>query len=304
MSYTIECVLPCANHLGEGPVWDGDAGLLYWLDCTGRRVGKPTVWRLDPRTGATRNWSLPIDIGAMALRSEGGAVLAGCDGFYLFDFDSGDLEPVHKVVTHGGRVRLNDGKCDRRGRFFAGGMGDQEELAVCSLYRLDADLSITEVDHGIICSNGPCWSPDDRTFYFADSFKEELYRYDFDIASGTLSNKRLFASTREDAGLADGSTVDAEGCVWNAQVISGDLIRYTPDGKVERRIGMPVRNITSVMFGGDGLDEIYVTSMSRVKHPSTHEHFAVESRPQFAAGALFRIKGLGIRGLPESKFAG
>lgn len=304
MAYTIECVLQCANHLGEGPVWDPDHGLLYWLDCTGRRVGKPTVWRLDPRSGATRHWSLPIDIGAMALRQRGGAVLAGSDGFYLFDFQSGGLELVQRIDTHGGRVRLNDGKCDRRGRFFAGGMDDEEELAVCSLYRLDPDMRVTEVDRGIICSNGPCWSPDDRSFYFADSFKETLYRYDFDIDSGSLSNKRLFASTGDDEGLADGSTVDAEGCVWNAQVISGDLIRYTPDGEVERRIGMPVRNITSVMFGGDGLDEIYVTSMGRVTHPKTHEHFAVESRPQFAAGSLFRIRGLGIRGLPEPKFAG
>jgi sugar lactone lactonase YvrE len=92
--------------------------------------------------------------------------------------------------------------------------------------------------------------------------------------------------------------------VWYAQVISGDLIRFTPDGAVERRIGMPVRNITSVMFGGDQLDEIYVTSMGRVSHPKTHDHFAVEAKPQFSAGALFRIKGLGIRGLVEPKFAG
>lgn len=304
MGYTIECVLDCANHLGEGPVWDPDDGLLYWLDCTGQRVGKPTIWRLDPRTGATRNWRLSIDIGAMALRRRGGAVLAASDGFYLFDFERAVLTPVRHIDTHEGRVRLNDGKCDRRGRFFAGGMDDQEELAVCSLYRLDPDLRVTEVDTGIICSNGPCWSPDDATFYFADSFKEELYRYDYDIESGRLSNKRTFASTRGDAGLADGSTVDAEGCVWNAQVISGDLVRYTPDGQVERRIGMPVRNITSVMFGGEALDEIYVTSMGRVSHPKTHEHFAVENRPQFSAGALFRIKGLGIRGLPEPKFAG
>ncbi|MEJ8815273.1 SMP-30/gluconolactonase/LRE family protein [Variovorax ureilyticus] len=304
MAYTIDCVMQCANHLGEGPVWDADHGLLYWLDCTGQRVGKPTVWRFDPRTGATRNWSLQLDVGAMALRTRGGAVLAASDGFYFLDLESGEIQPVKRIDTHGGRVRLNDGKCDRRGRFFAGGMDDEEELAVCSLYRLDPDLNVVEVDRGIICSNGPCWSPDDRTFYFADSFKQELYRYDYDIESGSLSNKQPFASTSADTGLADGSTVDAEGCIWNAQVISGDLVRYTPDGKVERRIGMPVRNVTSVMFGGDDLDEIYVTSMGRVTHPKTHEHFAAESKPQFGAGALFRIKGLGIRGLPEPKFAG
>ena len=114
----------------------------------------------------------------------------------------------------------------------------------------------------------------------------------------------MFASFADDAGVADGSTVDEEGCLWNAQLISGDLVRYAPDGTVERRIGMPVRNITSVMFGGDKLDEIYVTSMARVKHPAVHDLFAKEVRPQFLAGSLFRITGLGIRGVPEPRFAG
>lgn len=303
-AYTIECLLDCGNHLGEGPVWDPSDASLYWLDCTGRRVGKPTIWRYEARSRAVSTWNLDLDVGAMALRMSGGAVLAGSDGFYSFDFEAGVPELIHRVDTGGGRLRLNDGKCDRRGRFFAGGMDDQEEVALCRLYRLDLDLRLHEVDSGIVCSNGPCWSPDDRVFYFADSFKQEIYRYDYNIDAGIPSNKRIFATTHADAGLADGSTVDAEGCLWNAQVISGDLVRYTPDGQVERRIGMPVRNITSVMFGGENLDEIYVTSMGRVLHPKTHDHFVAETRPQFGAGALFRITGLGIRGLPEPKFGG
>jgi len=119
-----------------------------------------------------------------------------------------------------------------------------------------------------------------------------------------VSNKRVLASTKDDAGVADGSTVDAEGFLWNAQLISGELVRYAPDGTVERRIGMPVRNITSVMFGGERLDELYVTSMARVKHPAVHDHFAVEAKPQFGAGSLFKVTGLGVRGLPEPRFAG
>ena len=183
-------------------------------------------------------------------------------------------------------------------------MDDKEELGVCSLWRLDADLTLTELDQGIICSNGPCWSPDDRTFYFAYTFQNEMWRYDYDIATGMVSNRRIFRSLRDDAGFADGSTVDAHGFVWNARVIAGELVRYAPDGSVDMLIGMPVRNITSVMFGGDRLDEIYVTSMARVAHPAAHDHFAAESKPQFSAGALFRIKGLGIRGIAEPKFAG
>jgi len=267
-SYTIECVLDCKNYLGEGPVWDHERGMLYWLDCTGNRVRNPTVWRLDPRTGQVRHWFINRDVGAMALRARGGAMLAANDGFYTFDFDTGATERVRSVNTANGRARLNDGKCDRLGRFFSGGMDDKEELALCSLWR------------------------------------KEMWAYDYDIASGSLSNRRVFRDLRHDAGFADGSTVDAEGCVWNARVIAGELVRYAPDGTVDRVIGMPVRNITSVIFGGDKLDEIYVTSMARVSHPAAHEHFVAEQKPQFAAGALFRIKGLGIKGLAEPYFAG
>ena len=98
--------------------------------------------------------------------------------------------------------------------------------------------------------------------------------------------------------------MDAEGCLWNAELISGELVRYDPEGNVERKIGMPVRNITSVMFGGDELDEIYVTSMARVKHPAVHDRFHKDVKPQFGAGSLFRITGLGIRGMPEPRFGG
>ena len=202
------------------------------------------------------------------------------------------------------RSRLNDGKVDRRGRFIAGGMDDKEELPICGLWRLDPDLSVTRVEAGIICTNGPCWSPDDRTFYVADTFVDEFWAYDYDIDTGTLSNKRVFADTGDSTGVPDGSTVDAEGCLWNAELISGDLVRYDPEGNVERQIGMPVRNITSVMFGGDRLDEIYVTTMARVKHPAVHDRFREDARPQFGAGSLFRVTGLGIRGIPEPRFAG
>jgi len=304
LHYTIECIVDAGNHLGEGPVWDVEQGALYWVDGTGRRVGNPSIWRLDPRTGKTRSWSLDHDVGAMALRRDGNAVLALDDGFYFFDFESGALDLIHPIEPEQARSRLNDGKVDRRGRFFAGGMDDKEELTICGLWRLDPDLSVHRVDEGIICSNGPCWSPDDRTFYFADTFQQVMWAYDYDIETGTLANKRDFATTRDDPGFFDGSTVDAEGCVWNALVIGGDLIRYTPDGEVERRIGMPVKNITSVNFGGENLDEIYVTSMARVSHPATHEYFAAQAKPQFGAGSLFRIRGLGIRGVPEPRFGG
>ena len=304
MSIKIECILECENHLGEGPVWDVAEGRLYWVDGTGPRVGKPAMWRLNPKTGKVENWRLEKDIGAFALRKDGGAVMALSDGFYFFDFETGQAELIAEIDADQPRTRLNDGKCDRRGRFFAGGMDDKEELKICGLWRLDPDLSVTKVEEGIICTNGPCWSPDNRTFYLADTFQQEFWAYDYDIETGNLSNKRVFATTSEDQGVADGSTVDEEGFMWNAQVIGGELIRYAPNGSVDRRIGMPVKNITSVMFGGDNLDVLYVTSMARVKHPAVHDLFTAEVKPQFLAGSLFTVTGLGVRGLPEPRFGG
>ncbi|MEM6728175.1 MAG: SMP-30/gluconolactonase/LRE family protein [Pseudomonadota bacterium] len=270
MSVNIECILECDNHLGEGPVWDVEEGRLYWLDCTGPRFGKDAVWRMDPKSGNVESWALPKDIGAMALREKGGHVAAMCDGFYFMNIDGDhiELDLIKEVDADIERTRLNDGKVDRRGRFFAGGMDDLEELKNCGLWRLDGDLSVTQVEEGLMCTNGPCWSPDDKTFYIADTFIEEFWAYDYDIETGDLSNKRVHASTKDDDGVADGSTVDEEGYMWNAQLISGDLVRYAPDGSIERRIGMPVKNITSVMFGGPNLDILYVTSMARVKHPA------------------------------------
>ena len=304
MTLRIECVLACANHLGEGPVWDTATGVLWWLDGTGRRVGNPSIWRLQPSTGRVDNWSLDRDVGALAVRENGKLVLALDRGFHFFDPATEELELIASIEAGQPRSRLNDGKVDRRGRFIAGGMDDKEELPICGLWRLDPDLTVTRVEEGIICTNGPCWSPDDKTFYVADTFVDEFWAYDYDIDTGALSNKRVFADTKSGAGVPDGSTVDAEACLWNAELISGDLVRYDPEGNVERRIGMPVRNITSVMFGGDKLDEIYVTSMARVKHPAVHDRFRKDVRPQFGAGSLFRITGLGIRGVPEPRFGG
>ncbi len=123
-------------------------------------------------------------------------------------------------------TRFNDGKVDRRGRFLAGTMDMSEEGPIGSLYRLDPDFKVTKLDSGIIVSNGPCWSPDDKTFYFQDTWAGEIWAYDYDIATGTPSNRRVFAKLDTKTGAADGSTVDAEGCLWNAQVFDGKLVRY------------------------------------------------------------------------------
>lgn len=219
-------------------------------------------------------------------------------GFHFLDFRSGEVELIVDPEPDKPANRLNDGKVDRQGRFYAGSMDTQEAGPNGALYRLDPDLSLHRLDTGIVVSNGPCWSPDGRTFYFADTWSGEIWAYDCDPASGAISNRRTF--TRVDmsgGGAADGSTVDAEGYLWNAQVYDGKLVRYAPDGSVDRVIEMPVKKVTSVMFGGPELDVLYVTSMAKPPLPRFPQDGV-------ARGSLFALHGLGVRGLPEPRFGG
>ncbi len=295
----IECVVDEGIYLGEGPVWDVEDGLLYWVDIKG-----PHIWSYEPKSKKTNRWVFPKDITSIFRRREGSAIVTLQDGFYFYDLESGALDLIALADADEPLTRLNDAKVDRRGRLIAGGEEEKEEQPLSGLWRLDPDLSVHELEMGIICNNGPCWSPDDKVFYHADSFMQEIYAYDYDIETGGISNKRVFASTKEEPGLADDSTVDEEGYLWNSQVISGQLVRYAPDGSIERRIPTPVSNITSVMFGGDALDTLYVTSMARVDHPGGQGMFEVEEKPQAQAGGLFAVTGPGVRGLPETRFAG
>lgn len=290
----IEVVVDVKTTLGEGPLWDVEQQRLYWIDSFDGRVFRATA---DGRE--IRSWDVPMKIGSMALRKDGsGAVVSLQRGFHLLDFATGDVTLIHDPEPDRPMNRLNDGKVDRRGRFFAGSMDMMEEGPSGGLYRLDPDFSVTRIDSGIICSNGPCWSPDDRTFYFADTWTGEIWAYDYDIATGAATNRRTF--TRVDTsrgGAADGSTVDAEGFLWNALVYDGRLVRYAPDGGIDRIIDMPVKKITSVMFGGPKLDILYVTSMAKPPLPRFPGDGVLR-------GSLFAITGLGVTGTPEPRFGG
>jgi L-arabinonolactonase len=154
---------------------------------------------------------------------------------------------------------MNDGKVDRQGRFVAGYMDYEERDQICALFRLDPTGAVAKLDDGIVCSNGPCWSPDGRTFYFADTYTREIWAYDYDMETGTAANRRVFCSFPAAGlkGLPDGATVDAEGFVWSASVYEGKLVRFGPDGKLDRVVGLPVESTTSLSFGGPGLDVAY-----------------------------------------------
>jgi L-arabinonolactonase len=289
----IEVLVDVKTILGEGPLWDVEEERLYWIDIVGMNVFRCTH---DGRE--IRAWDVPQKIGSMALRKRGGAVLSLARGFHFLDLKSGEVELI--VDPEPGRTnnRINDGKVDKRGRFIAGTMDTKEEGPNGALYRLDPDLSLHKLDDKIIVSNGPCWSPDGRIFYFADSWSGEIWAYDYDLDTGNVSNRRTFCQIDTSGGGAvDGSTVDAEGHLWNAQVYDGKLIRYSPDGKVERVINMPVKKVTSVMFGGPRLDVLYVTSMAKPPLPRFPGDGVLR-------GSLFAIYDLGIKGVAEPRFAG
>jgi sugar lactone lactonase YvrE len=289
----IEVLVDVKTLLGEGPLWDVEEQRLYWIDSFGCNVFRATA---DGRE--IRAWDVPAKIGSMALRRQGGAVLSLANGFHFLDFKTGETNLIVDPEPDKPNNRINDGKVDKQGRFVAGSMDTMEEGPNGALYRLDPDLTLHTLDTGIIVSNGPCWSPDGRTFYFTDTWTGEIWAYDYDQATGEVANRRTFVKVDTSrGGAADGSTVDAEGYLWNALVYDGRLVRYAPDGSVDRIIEMPVKKVTSVMFGGPDLDILYVTSMAKPPLP----RFPGDGVQR---GSLFAIYGLGVTGLPEPRFAG
>ena len=289
MAVTIEKIGGIKNKLGEGPVWDVAEKALYWIDGSA-----PAIYRLDPQTGDIKSWKTPKPIGSLALREKGGAVCALSDGFYLFDFKSGEARQIGGAVAKPGTT-FNDGKTDARGRFVAGTLDSKFQGPVGSIFSLDGSLSCTVLEPAIGCTNGPCFSPDNRTFYCADSVARTISAYDYDLATGTVSNKRLFAAIKGLGGVPDGATVDAEGHYWSAIAGGGKIVCYNPDGSIARTVEVPVPIITSLMFGGDNLDVMYATSIGEK---------VLNMEPGADGGSLFAIKGLDVKGKPEPRFAG
>ncbi|MFO7276704.1 MAG: SMP-30/gluconolactonase/LRE family protein [Pseudomonadota bacterium] len=278
--------------VGEGPVWDVAQQALYFVDIVGKKLH-----RHEPATGATRSWDVPGVIGSMAVRENGGVIVALVDGIYTLDPASGQVQPLAKVEGLDPRIQFNDGKVDRRGRFIVGTTDSniRDCKPIGAVYRLDPDHSLTLIDSGIHISNGPCWSPDNRTFYFSDSLVYTIYAYDYDIETGACTNRRVWANTRELGGIPDGATVDSDGLMWMAICEGAKVVAFRPDGKVERIVDMPVKLVSSVMFGGPNLDLLYVTSI---------DPRAIGREAEPDGGATFVIEGLGARGLPEPRYRG
>ncbi len=289
----IDCIVSDGNILGESPVWSVREQKLYWVDSRG-----PAVFRHDPATGITESRKTSSIIGSIGLRSAGAGklVIAMQSGLHKLDFDTGALTFLTDPESDNHENRFNDGRCDRRGRFWSGTMNDTRRDPTGSLYRFDPDGEATMMLGDIIVPNSICWSPDDRIMYFADTYRMQIRSFRFDANGGSLSNEMLFADTRDRKGRPDGSTVDAEGFLWNAEYNGGRVVRYTPDGRIDRVVDLPIALPTSCAFGGPDLETLYITS-------ATQRLSANDLAAQPDAGGVFAIQA-GVRGLPEPEFTG
>ena len=281
-------VLSVGDELGEGPLWNPDDHSLYWVD-----ILKNCYHRYHPASGAHQVFEVGENIGVLAFRQKGGMVMATEHGFAFWNPEKKTLERIGDPEKDKPQTKFNDGAVDRQGRFWAGTLGDSYNN---SLYRLDPDLSIHRMDTGFDCSNGIGWSLDNKVMYFTDSTPGIIYAYDFDPGTSGIENRRVFIDSSDRPGLPDGLTVDREGYIWSARWDGWCVERYDPDGKLERTVRLPVQFPTSVMFGGENLDDLYITS-ARIEIPLAER----QQHPQ--AGDLFCLKA-GVRGLLEPKFAG
>jgi len=285
------CVLDIRASLGEGPVWSVREQVLYWVD-----INAPTLNRFDPRSGRNVAMKMPAAIGCFAVRESGGFVAALRDGVWLLRQD-GTVErqlarPPYDPSTH----RFNDGRCDRRGRFFPGSMNERRDAASGGLYRLEPDGGLTEVCSGETIANGLAWSPDDRVMYHSDTPTRTIRAFDYDVATGTPSNPRLFHRFDHPDDRPDGGTVDRSGCYWSALYSAGKVVKLSPDGAVIDAIAVPSKCPTMCAFGGPDLRTLYVTTARQRR--SDDELAALPF-----SGGIFAMQ-VEEPGLPEPTYAG
>lgn len=258
-----------SDTLGECPVWDAAGDRLLWVDWLEQRL------HIRGREGGeTRSIELGEHVGSFALCRSGPLLLARRKDLALLDLESGAIESHLAVPVAGDERCLNDGKCDSRGRFWFGSISDSSQG---HLFRYDpASGEISSWASGIKTSNGLGWSPDDRTFYYADSGNRRLWAYDFDAESGSIDNQRLLHDFNKwPAGNPDGLSVDSQGDLWIALWDGGCLVRMAPDGEVKARLAFPIPRFTSCAFGGPDLEELYITTAAIDAPPPDGDQTAV-----------------------------
>jgi sugar lactone lactonase YvrE len=289
---TAELVLDARARHGEGPVWHPTEHTLDWVDIMAGRLH-----RYDPRADRDEVIEIGQPIGAFAPRHSGGYVLALERGFGVLE-PSGDVRVVAPIETSGPPERMNDGKCDSAGRFWAGTMAYDFTPGAAALYRLDRDFKVTTMVNRVTLSNGLDWTEDDRSMYYIDSLAHGIDAFDFDAREGTIGRRRRLVEIPSDSTaptgetVPDGMTLDAEGFLWVAVFGSSEVRRYSPLGDVDCIVRLPVCAVTSCAFGGEELTELYITS-----------NVVFDDGREPLAGAVFRCTP-GVRGRPARVFAG
>lgn len=286
----VDLVSDIKAELGEGPLWSAKEQSIYWIDVTQRKV-----FRHNLKSNTSEAFSVSGMPGCIALRQSSGMLAVYRTGPALVSLETGEETKIASSIDYG-KERFNDGKTDRRGRMFAGTMDKTMKEPIGGLYRIDTDRSVMRVADGIRLSNGIAWSPDDRTLYHNDSRPGLVYAYDYDIDTGTPHNRRVHIDLSSAGYHPDGCTVDAEGFLWIAEVNSGRIGRYAPDGRRVSGIELPTSRVSSVMFGGPNLNLLFITTMSYNLTPE-------QAAAQPLAGRLF-VAQPGVKGLPEPYFAG
>ncbi len=286
-----ELVVDCQNVLGEGALWDAAAGRFHWVD-----IESSELWTLDPTSGRVVTHKTPERLTCLAPRRAGGFVAAFANGLAFYDPATGTRDDIAAFEPDQITTRLNDGRTDRQGRFVAGGFDEKNGAFISSVVRLDPNLRVTRLFGEVACANGICFSPDGRRMYFADSPAKKMWAFDYDPETGLVSSRRELSGFDDQPGQPDGSCVDAAGCIWNAQWNGGRVVRFTPEGRVDQIILVPVPNPTCVAFGGASLDTLYITTARYLMAPGQ-----IAAAPH--SGALFACKP-GVKGLADSAFAG
>ena len=286
---SVRCIADVGANVGEGPVWVEREQALYWVDNKGSRV-----FRLH-QGGKLESFDMPLQVCCIAPKQSGGFIAGTDQGFASIDFEADSIEMIANPEEDIPGNRLNDGKTDAQGRFWAGTMDNSEKAKRGSLYRLDPDLKWTRADSGYHVTNGPAFDPSRGRMYHTDSAPRTIYLFDL-AGSGEASNKRVFIQFGEDDGHPDGMTVDSDGNLWVCFWDGWCIRRFSPDGDVIETIDMPVQRPTSCCFGGPQLDQMYVTS-ARLGI----EEDSLAMQP--CAGGLFLLQ-TGARGLAQVPFAG
>jgi sugar lactone lactonase YvrE len=299
-THAIKCILASNDTLGEGCLWNKADGCLWWLD-----IARPTrIQRLNPATGEYKFWLSEILLTAIAPKASGGFIVGGEDGVYTFDPMSGSVTPFCRPENDLPCNRMNDGAVDPQGRLWLGSMmqnigpaGENLDITADTgkLFCINAERQFGVVETAIGVSNGPCWSPDGRTFYFSDSKNQVIYAYEFNGDSGTISNRRVLNDSK-DYGYPDGATVDAEGFLWSARWEGSCVLRIDPKGRIDSIIEVPATRVTCPVFGGENLDVLYLTT--------SRAHLDAETLARYPQqGGVFACKP-GAKGMLKNSFAG